>query len=233
MKIISLPAFKWLIIFALAALFFITACAQPIPHTQETEISEKQAAFTSLATTNSNTTAHKASETIPVKATLIPTFTPTSTSHATSTKVTTNWGNEIISTRTPGVTPTALFIQLDDVPDCVKPGELPHELAITISPFCVFWEDVDSEQGFELILEYADVNKVYEIFVFQTGANLTSLLIPQEFAPRLEESREQCLRRKSFVLKLYAIFQERKPYVTEMAFEGECNLSFLPTATPE
>lgn len=84
-----------------------------------------------------------------------------------------------------------------------------------------------------MIFEYADVDKVYKIVVFQTRENLTSLLIPQEFAPHLAESREQCLRRKSFILELYAIFEDRKPYVTEMAFEGECNLSILPTATPE
>jgi hypothetical protein len=129
--------------------------------------------------------------------------------------------------------PTAIFlVSSDDDAICIKPEGLPGEIAAIYYPFCIFWADTfEDEDGFELVLEYADVEKLYESFVFQTGPDATSLLIPEEFAPRLDESRGQCLRGKSFVLKLYALHEDEKTYITEMAQESECKLHDLPTAT--
>ncbi len=102
-----------------------------------------------------------------------------------------------------------------------------------VSSFLYNWLDtVDNEDGFILVLEYADYENVYDRFIFRTDANVTALSIPEELAPRLEESQEQCRQRKSFTLEVYALVDGREKFITGMAWESECRLIELPSATP-
>lgn len=82
---------------------------------------------------------------------------------------------------------------------------MPGDIYATYNPFCIFWFDtVDNEQGFILVLEYSDYEKVYDRFIFRTDADVTTLILPEDYAPRLQESWEQCIERKSSTIKLYA-----------------------------
>lgn len=135
-------------------------------------------------------------------------------------------------TNSPGLLSAAIYIQGDENV-CEKPAEMPGDIYATNQPFCIFWVDnLDNEKGFIIVLKYADFEKTYYRYIFHTEMNVTAFQIPEEYTPRLQESREQCLKHKSFTIELYALVIDREKYVTAMAVESECDVSRLPIATP-
>jgi hypothetical protein len=229
------PPYRSLVLLILSLLLGLTSCISP-QSLQENEEGVNLRTPTGFFTPTFTKIMPRLSEvTIIPSATIKPTLTLTPTIQGTSTAAPAPWGDEIIPTITPGPTSTALIFQEgSDDEVCVKQPGLPDELAVTYHPFCIYWSDSFMDKtGFELILEYSHIDNIYEIFVFQTSADVTSLKIPEQYAPRIEESREQCLKRKSFVLKLYVMHEGKKNYITELAHVSQCNLSSLPTATPD
>jgi hypothetical protein len=232
---ILLSPYQLLVLFFLSPLYGVTGCtsAQSLHENEEgINLLTPTGSFTPTLT---NIAPRLSEVTIIPSATIKPALTITPTIKGTSTTAPEPWGDEIVPTMTPGPTSTALIFQEgNDDEVCVKLPGLPDELAVTYHPFCIYWSDsFMDETGFELILEYSHIDNIYEIFVFQTRADVTSLKIPEQYAPRIEESREQCLKRKSFVLKLYVMHEGKKNYITELAHVSQCNLSSLPTATPD
>ncbi|MEN4100535.1 MAG: hypothetical protein ROW52_11470 [Anaerolineaceae bacterium] len=234
MKAIFLPHYRLFVLFIPILISGLTGCATPRSlHENGNRLASLTP--TGFFTPQSTDIVSQITKTpVITTATGMPTLTFTTTMKGSSTETPDTWGGEIIPTRTPGPTPTALFLVENGKDDCVKLPGLPEDLTVTFHPFCVFWSDsFPDETGFELILEYSYIDQIYEIFVFQTKADVTSLRIPETFAPRIEESREQCRKRKDFVLILNVLQEGKKKYVTELAQVSQCNFQALPTATPD
>lgn len=101
-----------------------------------------------------------------------------------------------------------------------------------ISPFCIVWRDeFDDEQGFRVHLDY---DQSGERFIYEVGPNVGQLLVPEEDAPRLTESLDQCRRRNAFAVQVVALRPDGEWPVGSLAANIECG-SFegpsLPTAT--
>lgn len=106
-----------------------------------------------------------------------------------------------------------------------------QRVSVTFRPaFCITWVDeYDDERGFRIILVYRNSD---ERFTYQLGPNTTQFIVPRSDAPRLNESREQCFRRKDFTVEIIALQSDGNQRVGGMAAEIECAPN-LPTATPD
>jgi hypothetical protein len=70
-----------------------------------------------------------------------------------------------------------------------------------------------------------------EIFVYEVEPNTTHLIVPLAHAPRLDESREQCLTHNFFVVDVIVLLPDINRLVGGLAANVECPASNLPTAT--
>jgi hypothetical protein len=106
-------------------------------------------------------------------------------------------------------------------------------ISISIDPSCISWVDpYEDETGFRIVWEYINSG---EIFVYEVGPGVTELFPAEEHAPRLGESREQCMRRKDFTLTVIALrpgLPGGDKLIDQVAMIAECFLPELPTATP-
>lgn len=139
------------------------------------------------------------------------------------------------ATLTPAPTATAkvlLVTPSPNEPECARPDDL-SDLGINVSvePFCVVWVDkFEDEVGFQIILDYAQSD---EHFIYESEPNITQLIVPFSDAPRLNESREQCLGRKDWQIQVIALRPSAEYPVGSTAVNLECGApDNLPTATP-
>jgi hypothetical protein len=134
---------------------------------------------------------------------------------------------------TPAITETPQLLVTTpdpDAPECPRPEDLP-DTGVNISwpPFCIVWIDkFDDEMGYRIRLNYFQSGEhfIYEIM----GADIVQFVVPEADAPRLDESLEQCRRRKDIELFVTAIRPGGDWSVDAMALTTHCPLS-LPTAT--
>lgn len=100
------------------------------------------------------------------------------------------------------------------------------------SPFCIVWlDEFDDEQGFQIHLTYFHSG---ERFIFEVKPNITQLVIPENQAPRLTESLEQCMSRNSFMIEVVAYWPDKESSVGSFGMDIECGgpgETPLPTAT--
>lgn len=116
---------------------------------------------------------------------------------------------------------------------CVPPPDLLEtEVDIVADPFCIVWiDEFTDETGFQVILEYPQSG---EQFIYETAANVTQLIVPENDTPRLTESLEQCMRRNAFMVQVIALMPATKRNVGGTGANIECGgpgSQPLPTAT--
>jgi hypothetical protein len=103
-------------------------------------------------------------------------------------------------------------------------------ISISFDPYCISWVNpYNDETGFRIVWEYINSG---EIFVYEVGPGVTELFPPEEHAPRMGESREQCMRRKDFTLTIIALRPGGENRIDQVGMIAECFLPDLPTATP-
>lgn len=139
-----------------------------------------------------------------------------------------------LETPTITATATAKIVQVtpdSTAPTCSVPApQKEAEVTFSFSPaFCIVWVDkFDNEIGYLVSLDYSHSGErfVYEIF----GADAVQIFVPEADAPRLNESREQCLNRQEFTVFVTAILPDGEWQIDGFAMTTHCNVG-LPTAT--
>lgn len=140
-------------------------------------------------------------------------------------------------TSTPQASATAKVLWLTpnpNEPECPRPSDL-EETEVDISGvlFCIVWVDkFDDESSFQIVLQY---DRSGEHFIYVVRPDITQLVVPETDAPRLNESLEQCLRRKDWQITVIALRSGSEYPFAGMAATVECgsvNGDVLPTATP-
>lgn len=137
----------------------------------------------------------------------------------------------LIPTPTITLTPKLLVITPDpNSLECPRPEDLQDtEVNMSGPPFCIVWIDkFDDELGYRISLNYFQSGEhfIYEIL----GSDIVQFIVPEADAPRLDESLEQCRRRKDIEVFITAIRPIGDWLVDSTALETHCPLS-LPTAT--
>jgi len=133
---------------------------------------------------------------------------------------------------TPTITPIPTTLATRTIEATATDCPIPDTLAQTevdLVPDCIVWLDsFDNETGFIVELGYPHSG---DWFRYHTPANVTTMHILPEDAPRLMESAEQCLSRQSIVVWVTAVLPDGERRFTGMAMDIECDLRQLPTAT--
>lgn len=161
----------------------------------------------------------------------IPTLTVKPTDTSTPIPTTIRPTRTLIATPTITLTPQLFVMTPDpDSPECPRPEDLQDtEVNISGPPFCIVWIDkFDDELGYRISLKYFQSGEhfIYEIL----GSDIVQFIVPVADAPRLDESLEQCRRRKDIEIFFTAIRPGGDWLVGGTALETHCPLS-LPTAT--
>lgn len=97
--------------------------------------------------------------------------------------------------------------------------------------FCIVWKDSSTKEitGYRVELSYDNGN---ELFEYIAGLHGNQWIVPFEYRPRLDESQEQFMRRRSLSVSVYALRSGRETLVGGMGRDVD-NYEFqlLPTAT--
>lgn len=172
--------------------------------------------------------------TLQISATLTaPASTPTSNETATPDPTQTATPQPSITPALPEA-PTPTAVQLTTIGECSAPSGVSAgwiDMQQVGSDMCILWADTyENEMGFRLVLRFENTG---EIFVYETPPDVTGIPLPPELTAPLDQSFEFCIDHYVWSLSIHALLPDQEPVpVTGMAFNSECNLFNMPSATP-